>query len=60
MEQQQEQVLDFLNQAIDLGIDYGLDILGALAILIAGTFVAGWARRSVFRVLNRTPQIHRC
>jgi small conductance mechanosensitive channel len=57
MEQQQAQVLDFLSQAIDLGIDYGLDVLGALAILIAGNFVAGWAKRSVLRVLNRAPQV---
>ena len=57
MEQQQEQVLDFLNQAVDLAIDYGLDVLGALAILIAGTFVAGWAQRSVLRVLNRAPRV---
>ncbi len=57
MEQQQEQVLSFLNQAVDLGIDYGLDELGALAILVAGTFVAGWARRSVLRVLNRAPRV---
>ena len=41
MEQQQEQVLDFLDQAVDLGIDYGLDLLGAVAILVAGVIVAG-------------------
>jgi small conductance mechanosensitive channel len=57
VEQQQEQVLGLLNQAIDLGVEYGLDLLGALAILIAGIFVAGWARRSVLRVLNRTPRV---
>jgi small conductance mechanosensitive channel len=57
MEQQEEQVLNFLRQAVDMGIDYGLDVLGALAILIAGTFVAGWARRSVLRVLNRAPRV---
>ncbi len=57
MEQQQEQVLNFLDQAVDLGIDYGLDVLGALAILVAGSMVAGWARRSVLRVLNRAPRV---
>jgi small conductance mechanosensitive channel len=57
VEQQQEQVLGLLNQAIDLGVEYGLDLLGALAILIAGIFVAGWARRSVLRVLNRAPRV---
>ncbi len=57
MEQQQKQVIDFLDQAVDLGIDYGLDLLGAVAILIAGVIVAGWARRSVLRALNRAPKV---
>ena len=57
MEQQQEQILSFLNQAIGLAVDYGLDVLGALAILIVGSMVAGWARRSVLRVLNRAPRV---
>jgi len=41
MEQQQEQVLSFLNQAVDLGIDYGLDVVGAMLILIGGWALAG-------------------
>ena len=57
MEQQQEQILSFLNQAIDLVVGYGLDVLGALVILIVGFMVAGWARRSVLRVLNRAPRV---
>ncbi len=36
MEQQQEQILSFLNQAIDLARIFGLDVLGPLAILIVG------------------------
>ena len=57
MEQQQEQIRSFLNQAIDLAVDYGLDVLGALAILIVGSMVADWARRRVLRVLNRAPRV---
>ena len=57
MEQQQEQILSFLNQAINLAVEYGLDVLGTLAILIVGLIVAGWARRSVLRVLNRAPRV---
>jgi small conductance mechanosensitive channel len=57
MEQQQEQVLDLLNQVIDLGLDSALSVLGAVAILIAGVYVARWARRSMLRVLDRTPGI---
>jgi small conductance mechanosensitive channel len=57
MEQQQEQILSFLNQAINSSVNYGLDVLGALAILIVGLMVAGWARRGVLRVLNRAPRV---
>ena len=57
MEQQLEQNLSFLNQAIDLAVDYGLGVLGALAILIVGWIVAGWARRGVLRALDRTPRV---
>jgi small conductance mechanosensitive channel len=55
MEQQQEQVLDFLDRVVDLGIDYGLDLLGAVAILIAGVYIAGRARRSMLKILRRAP-----
>lgn len=57
MEEQQEQVLNFLNQAVELGIDYGLDGLGALVILIGGWALAGWARRKLLRLLARTPRV---
>jgi small conductance mechanosensitive channel len=57
MEQQQEQILRILNQAINLAVNYGLDVLGALVILIVGLIVAGWARRGVLRVLNRAPRV---
>ncbi len=53
----QEQIVGVLNQAVDLGIQYGLDILGAVILLIGGWVVAGWARRSVLKVLHRTPRI---
>ncbi len=57
MEQQQEQVLNFLNRAVDLGIDSGLDVLGALVILIGGWALAGWVRRRLLRALERTPRV---
>ncbi len=46
-----------LDQALDLGVDYGLDVLGALVILIGGWTVAGWVRRKLIRVLARTPRL---
>ena len=57
MEQQQEQIVSFMNQVIDGAVDYGLDVLGALVILIVGALVAGWARRSVLRGLNRARRV---
>ncbi len=54
---EQAEVLGVLNQAIDLGIQYGLEILGALIILIGGWIVAGWARRNLLRMLDRAPRI---
>ena len=57
MEQQREQVLNTLNRYIDSSVDYGLEVLGAVAILVAGIFVAGWAKRSVLRMLGRARQV---
>ncbi len=53
----QEQIVAALNQAVDLGIQYGLDFLGAVVLLVGGWIVAGWAQRSVLKVLQRTPRV---
>ena len=53
----QEQIVEVLSQTVDLGIQYGLDLLGAVVLLVGGWVVAGWARRSVLKVLHRTPRI---
>ena len=50
-------MLNTLNRFIDSGADYGLEILRAVAILVAGIFVAGWARRSVLRMLGRATRV---
>jgi small conductance mechanosensitive channel len=36
---------------------YGLDVLGALAIIIIGFMAAGWARRSLDRALSRSDRV---
>jgi small conductance mechanosensitive channel len=41
----------------ELGIDYGLNALGALAILIIGWFVANLVRRSLRRMLAKSGQV---
>lgn len=49
--------LDLLNQAVGFAGQFGLDLFGALVVLIAGWIVAGWARRGVRRVLDRVPHL---
>ncbi len=54
---EQAEVLKVLDQVIDLGVEYGLEILGALIILIGGWVVAGWVHRRLLRVLGRAPRV---
>lgn len=52
-----DKFLEFFNQVSGLVIQYGLDLLGAVILLIGGWMVAGWAGRNVARVLGRTPHL---
>ena len=49
--------LDLLDSAVGFAGQFGLDLFGALVLLIAGWIVAGWARRGVRRVLDRVPHL---
>ncbi|MCH8154231.1 MAG: mechanosensitive ion channel [Proteobacteria bacterium] len=51
------QGLDLLSETVDLAVQYGLDVVGALIILIGGWVAAGWVRRKLLRVLERTPRV---
>ena len=51
------QGLDLLSETADLAVQYGLDVVGALIILIGGWVAAGWVRRKLLRVLERTPRV---
>lgn len=44
-------------QLTDLAVQYGLSLLGAILLLIAGWVVASWAKRAVLRAMNRTTHI---
>jgi small conductance mechanosensitive channel len=44
-------------QTSALLVQYGLDVLGAVILLIGGWVLAGWASRSVSRMLARTPHL---
>ena len=46
-----------VDQLIDIFTVYGLDVLGALAILIIGWTAAGWIRNIVYRGLGKVPNM---
>ena len=39
-----------------VAVDYGLDLVGAIAILVVGWIVAGWVRLAVRKALSRLPK----
>lgn len=47
----------FLSETSDLVIAYGLDLLGAILILLVGWLVASWAKRAARRALDRTGKV---
>ncbi len=51
------QTFDWLERYGDLAISYSLDFVGAIILLAAGWFVAGWAKRVLRRTLTRLPGI---
>ena len=52
-----QEVLGLLDQAVGLGVQYGLNLIGAIVLLIGGWIVAGWARRGALRALDRVPDL---
>lgn len=46
-----------IEHVIQVTVDYGVEILGAVVLLIIGWTVAGWVRRLVRRGLNRLPRV---
>jgi len=54
MEQEMQAVIE---QVIDVVTLYGLDVIGALAILIIGWMAAGWVRSVVSRALGKVPNM---
>jgi len=54
MEEDMQAVVD---QVIEIVTIYGLDVIGALAILIIGWMIAGWVRSAVNRGLGKIPNM---
>ncbi|NNE84499.1 MAG: mechanosensitive ion channel [Alphaproteobacteria bacterium] len=44
-------------QALALVTSYGLNVIGAIVVLIVGLIAAGWARKAVQRMLRRTGKV---
>ncbi len=42
-----------VSQLIDVGVQFGLNVLGAVGVLILGRIIAGWARSAVQRALTK-------
>ena len=53
----EKQANEAIEQVIQIATTYGLDVLGALAILVVGWIAAGWASRATEKALARTRRI---
>ena len=53
----EEDVQAVVDQVIEILTVYGLDVIGALAILIVGWMIAGWVRSAVNRTLGKIPNM---
>lgn len=50
-------VIGLLQRLGPVVLDYSLDFLGAILILLVGWSVAGWAGRAVRRLIDRSPRV---
>jgi len=53
----EKQTTEVIDQVIEIATNYGVDIIGALAILIIGCMFAGWAGRATERALGKSNKI---
>ena len=57
MENLDNSTLDMIESIIAIGVDYGVDIVGAIVMLVVGWTIAGWVRRGVRHALEREPRM---
>jgi len=53
----EKETRELIESVIAIGVEYGVDIIGALVLLIVGWVIAGWVRRGVRHGLDRIPQM---
>jgi len=53
-----QKTIELVMQTVaDVGTEYGMSVIGAIVILVLGWWVAGWAKRTVAKALNRVKSI---
>ena len=52
-----KQTQEIIEEVVAIIIEYGVDIVGAIVLLIIGWTVAGWARRGVRHALEHVPRM---
>jgi len=55
LETMDKATLDMVDSVIAIGVEYGINIVGAIILLVIGWMVAGWVRRGVYHALERVP-----
>ncbi len=52
-----QSTLELMTWSIEVVTRYGLNLVGALVLLVVGWIVAGWVRKVTFRVVGRVPGV---
>ncbi len=52
-----KQTQEIIEGVVAITIEYGVDIVGAIVLLVIGWTVAGWARRGIRHALERVPRM---
>jgi small conductance mechanosensitive channel len=53
----EQQASEMIQEVIAIAVEYGVDIVGAIVLLIVGWTIAGWIRRMVRRGLEKLPAL---
>ena len=53
MEKEMTAVQKFVNKLIDFGTEYGLQVIGAILVLIIGNFIGNWAQGMVLKLCEK-------
>ena len=53
----EQQTSETIQEIITIGVEYGVDIVGAVVLLVIGWTLAGWVRRGIRHALDRVPKM---